>query len=235
MAPENGGPGLSPESLEKYSPEDFRAYLSEINDRHPENSREVLLALEHLPPEDFVNHHLLGRLPWLFQTWTLYRNWKTELARGLQVDPHDIIVVGSSALGFSLSPDKNFSAFHNESDVDVAVISMRHFNLAWQELRDLDPAARLHPSMPETGYLKKHRESLVFDGSIATDKILPFISFGYQWTTELARTANRKPTTGRDVRCRIYQDSSSLRNYHVKNVQNLRQEISSAHIRGSSL
>ncbi|WP_133794291.1 hypothetical protein [Actinokineospora alba] len=178
-----------------------------------------------MTPEKFVDHHILDRVPWLFPSWWSYREWKSELAAGLNVDPHDIIVVGSAALGFSLAPSKDLSAFHDGSDIDVAVISTWHFEAAWRELRAIDAIDRLHRGGAEADYLSWHRRDLVYSGAIATDKVLHLLSFGHLWTIAFAHAANRDPTIGREIRARIYRDCESLRIYNVKNVRKLRNRL----------
>ena len=58
--------------------------------------------------------------------------WRRLAARQLQVDPRNVLVVGSAARGFIIKSGKAFAA---ESDIDVAVISAVHFDSAWHYLR----------------------------------------------------------------------------------------------------
>lgn len=151
-------------------------------------------------------------------------SWKTLLARGLDVDPHDIVLTGSAAIGFSLNPYKHFSAFSNESDIDCGVISPYHFDLAWRHLRQLRPSWLSLPSASRRA-IERHRTNYVFTGTIATDSILPILPFGAIWQGALETMAGQIPTEGRDVKLRIYKDYDALRQYQAFNIGNLRAKI----------
>lgn len=43
--------------------------------------------------------------------------------------------MGSGNWGYSLHPEKAFKAFDQSSDIDIAVISPKHFNSLWDEMR----------------------------------------------------------------------------------------------------
>ncbi|GGR56042.1 hypothetical protein GCM10010220_02440 [Streptomyces parvulus] len=181
--------------------------------------------LKALTPEDFVNHYVIDRVPWIFNSRRQYVDWKIELGRDLDVDPFSIVVVGSGCVGVSLSPSKNFSHFHSGSDIDVAVISSRHFDESWRWLRTLTPSESLALSRFEKSMFKWHHKNLIFDGTIATDSLLSKVPFGRQWTVALAKAALREPTEGREIKARIYRDFESLRYYQVKCVRDLRLDL----------
>lgn len=181
-------------------------------------------ALRTLDPAEFTSLHILDRVPALFESREQYAAWRFALGAHLDVDPLCLVVVGSTAVGVSLSPTKLFQAFHDGSDVDVAVISPRHFDAAWRYLRSLGPLNKLK-NRPEAELLKWHRRSLVFDGTIHTDGLLPYLSFGAKWQTALGHAARRSPTEDRDVKARIYRDFESLREYHCRNVESLRASL----------
>ena len=183
-------------------------------------------ALASLTAEVFVNHHVLDRVPWLFEDRTRYVEWKTVLASEIGVDPFSIVVVGSAALGFSLSPKKGLSVFDERSDIDVAVVSPTHFDTAWRWLRNLGPARLLGRRSLKREIVDRHRKNLVFDGAIATtDELLSHLEFGPSWKAALGRAGNREPTVGRSVKVRVYRDFECLRSYHVANVQDLQRGL----------
>ncbi|MEJ1089772.1 hypothetical protein WDU99_15760 [Microbacterium sp. Mu-80] len=180
-------------------------------------------AMRSLDPAAFTSLHVLDRLPHVFETREQYIAWKSVLGRSIDVDPLCIVVVGSGAVGFSLSPreEKRFHAFHDESDIDVAVISPTHFDEAWRNLRAMrgDAARELRD------HWRHHRTSLIFDGTIATDAVLSHLSFGPKWMAALGRMARVNPTRDRDVKARIYRDFDSLREYQQRGVDRLRSEL----------
>lgn len=154
--------------------------------------------------------------------WT---TWKLELADLLHVDAHSLVVIGSGCVGYSLNPHKNFHVFDENSDVDVAVVSSYHFEMAWRFLRDV--GARIH-ALPRNAQnaITAHREEYLFWGTIATDKLLPFIEpFGPTWVKSLANHGRKPPVDGRDLKVRLYRDSYSLVGYHVNGVRKLRADL----------
>ena len=114
----------------------------------------------------------LGRLleatPFIFGSdFEGYVRWKTDLAERLEIDPRAMSIVGSACLGISLNPDKRLKAFDADSDVDVALVSHRFFEMAWHHLRKLGVVKLTMPS-EATNALKAHRQRHIFDGAIAT-------------------------------------------------------------------
>ncbi|WP_181802347.1 hypothetical protein [Streptomyces shenzhenensis] len=184
--------------------------------------------LKELTPEQFVNHHILDRVPDIFVDRVQYVEWKGELARGLDVDPYSLLVVGSSCVGVSLSPKKLFNRFHRGSDIDVAIVSSYHFDIAWRWLRSLGPAQNMVMTDFERDMFKWHRNNLIFDGTIATEQLLSHLPFGAKWTSALGKARTRNPTRGHEVKARIYRDFESLRSYHEKNIRKLKIELSTS-------
>lgn len=70
-----------------------------------------------------------------------YRAWRSTLGTLLGVDPCEIVIVGSAAVGMSLTSNRGFREFSSTSDIDVAVISEIHFVEGWHSLRRLDRSA----------------------------------------------------------------------------------------------
>ena len=188
---------------------------------HPRTREDLIAQLKNLSAADFASQHLLDRVPWIFSTRGQYIDWKTNLAADLELDPFMLLVVGSAALGFSLSPLKSFASFSASSDIDVAAVSQRHFEEAWRWLRELGPDDLVQRDALEREMFKWHRRNLVFDGAIATDKLLSRLPFGSKWTSGLSHASSREPTDGRSIKVRIYRDFESLRKYHVTNIRQL--------------
>lgn len=182
--------------------------------------------LKSLRAEDFVAKHIFDRVPFVFSSRDELIKWKTELSRGIDVDPASMIVVGSSAIGFSLNPYKNFKSFDEKSDVDVAVISHYHFQVAWRYLRS--NGNRRHG-------LKRHQKiawdehvsNFIYWGVIATDKLLPLFPFASEWLPAISKASS--PLIGdREVKVRIYSDCESLRAYQNHSVRALKNTILTA-------
>lgn len=185
-------------------------------------------ALLEKQPKDFVSHFMFECVPFAFSSdLSSWIGWKTSLAERLQIDPRDVVLTGSGAVGFSLNPNKNFKAFDEQSDIDTGVISPHHFELAWRHLRRLNPAwLSLSPGTKQA--IEMHRKKLVFAGTIATDKILSVLPFGPAWQEALDAMAKVAPIAGREVKLRIYKDYDALRSYQADNIERLRGGLASS-------
>lgn len=178
------------------------------------------------PPDWCATKWIFERPPFLFNElepanlWT----WKSQLAGGLSVDPKNVLVTGSAAVGVSLNPAKALKAFDQESDVDVAVISTHHFDLAWRALRGLG-TQRFKLTRAQQIALEEHVRRYIYWGTIATDRLLPILPFGEEWLGALANIETVPPTEGRTASARIYRDFSSLRAYLVLSFRSLRDKI----------
>lgn len=176
--------------------------------------------------EDFVSRHVLDRIPRIFRSWAAFVDWRNALAPRLEVDPTEITLVGSAAVGFSVNPNKNFQSFGRFSDIDVAVISTWHFDLGWHELRKLKGSAKL-AQMSSAGReaVRAHITNHVFHGVIATDQILEHLSFARPWLEGLTYMAGVDPTSGRPINARIYRDFNALRSYQEYGIRQARNRL----------
>jgi hypothetical protein len=182
-------------------------------------------AILEIEPDLFVSRFIFEPIPFAFaDDLDLWISWKNELAAALQVDPYEMVLTGSAAIGFSLNPKKSLAPFSIRSDVDVGVVSLHHFEVAWRHLRQSRPSWLTLPASTHR-VLQWHRKNYVFAGAIATDLILPLLPFGQQWQLGLEAMGNRNPTLGREVRLRIYRDFEALRSYQAHNIRNLRDDL----------
>lgn len=143
----------------------------------------------------------------------------------IKVDASEIIITGSASFGISLNPNKNYRFYNDDSDIDVAIISEYFFNTSWRYLRNLGTEMHTMPQATKQS-VKDHVQKYIYWGTIATDKLLPYLPFGTQWSDALREMAKVEPTKNRTIKARIYKDFESLRAYQVNNLKNLRiQEL----------
>ena len=121
----------------------------------------------------------------------------------MRIDARDIIITGSASLGFSLNPNKNFKSFDKKSDIDISIISHHYFDVAWHDLIHLSPAG-ISPKMKTA--LEDHRKRLIYWGTVATDKILPLLSFGGEWDRIIKTCQLPEPLVDHEINFRIYKD-----------------------------
>lgn len=177
------------------------------------------------PLDEFVSNWILDARPHLFESEADFCKAKISIARELDIDSHAVVFVGSACVGYSLSPDKVFRPFSDNSDIDIAIISGLHFEIAWNYLRGLG-ANRYHLSSDADKAITDNRKNKVFWGAIATDQFLQYIlPFGPTWVKKLAGISKNYPFNNREVRVRLYRDSSSLVSYHQYGVKKVRDQL----------
>lgn len=175
------------------------------------NIEDIKKELISLPSSVFITKWILEHPPFIFEdSIEEYLSWRESIAQQLKIDPHDIIITGSASLGFSLNPNKNFKSFDSKSDVDISIISSLYFNIAWHDLIYSMPKS-LPPKMNSS--VADHRKRLIYWGTIATDRILPLLSFGKEWETIIRETNRPDALKGRELNFRIYKDTLSIRKY----------------------
>lgn len=111
--------------------------------------REDLLSLE---PKVFYMKHIVKSHNWYFSDYLHFSQdeildkmdyFKEIVSTMLNVNFHNVQIVGSAKVGYSLSPDKLFSPFHDDcpdkpsSDIDIAIISERLYKRFWDQLRQV--------------------------------------------------------------------------------------------------
>lgn len=171
-----------------------------------------------------VSKWILEPCPYIFQNKEVeYYQWKILLGKLIVVDPKDIIT-GSAGLGFSLNPYKNYKLFSDSSDIDIAIISHYHFDIAWFELRHLG-TKRLRLSPIELASVKEHVTRLIYWGTITTDKILHLLPFSLEWQRAIDEIKRIYPLFTREVNFRIYNDFDSLRAYSFNNLKKLQDNL----------
>jgi hypothetical protein len=178
-----------------------------------------------LPVSFLASKWILERTPFAFnEDSELYLNWKEKLSKKILVDSSAIVFTGSSGCGFSLHPYKAYKKFNNESDIDIALVSDHHFDIAWHSLRNL--GSKYYSLTPkQKTSVDDHVNRLIYYGTIATDKILPILPFGKEWTIALNAMTKEEPIDSRVINIRIYKDFKSLRDYQTNNLEKLRQTL----------
>lgn len=63
-----------------------------------------------------------------------YQQFCEEVASKFE-DVEMVKIMGSGNHKFSLNPLNNFKEFHEDSDIDTVIISLKEFNRVWEELR----------------------------------------------------------------------------------------------------
>jgi hypothetical protein len=132
---------------------------------------------------------------------------------------------GSASVGFSLSPYKTLlKEFTPASDIDIGIISGYYFDIAWHELREFKiNSSKISMSMKTA--IEEHRLRYIYWGTIATDRILPLLSFGQDWDNAMRGLKKYEGFGSRDIKFRIYKDNKSFRDYITQGIIKCRDNL----------
>ena len=188
-------------------------------------SPDIRVDLGALSTAIFVSRWILERVPHVFDgDAAAYIAWKHELGDRIGVDARAIVLVGSAATGFSLSPERPLKPFDAKSDVDVAVVSPHHFDIVWRWLRNLGSERYGFPGYVQA-QIDDHRQRLVYWGAIATDRLLQHTPLGKTWVPALADVAKMLPGGTREVNIRLFREFDALRAYQVHGCNEVKTKI----------
>jgi len=97
---------------------------------------------------------IIGGEPWLFtEKGIAFSDWSEGHLHRCGIDDSELVLVGSSAIGFSLAPNKlgrpfrliSSSSSEKPSDLDLALVSDSMFEAAWMEFRREDQIGSPRP------------------------------------------------------------------------------------------
>lgn len=88
---------------------------------------------------EIVQKYITDGLPYIFNGDTnIYFKLKQKISEHFGLNPHNVIMIGSAKLGFSLSPNQLWKPFDDESDIDMLIISDVVFDKYWYDLYDFN-------------------------------------------------------------------------------------------------
>ena len=192
-----------------------------------------LLSLE---PKDFYFKHIVKSHNWYFSDYLHFEPtelvdrmdyFKEIVSKRLDVNFHNIQIVGSAKVGYSLSPAKLFTPFHDErqdkpsSDIDIAIISDRLYLKFWNELRHIKKIRYMQ------AYYNHLTES-IFRGYINEKDLQKVQGLREEWT-ELVRPINvaLQDELGfiHPITYRVYRSWEDLEEYQIIGISKARRSL----------
>lgn len=181
-----------------------------------------------LSTKDFLIKYLLKSDNWYFSEYLGLDSYmsikrmeclKEILNDKLGVAYHNVLMVGSGKIGYSLSPFKKFKAFDEDSDIDIAIISIKMFNELW---------AKIRLASTEEHIFYNSITSSIFRGFI-NEKHFSNIAFARQyWNNQildLNRCIQEEVGIQHQINYRIYRSWEDLEDYHINGINALKNNI----------
>lgn len=191
-------------------------------------SDELLRALREKGGKHVYNHCLLDENVYIFEklfgglALSRYHDFKIAVSSVLDVSAKNVAIVGSAKTGFSLAPRKNFSAFGDQSDLDLVIVSPVLFRSLWDSyLNFISGYAGVSYSLVAKNVFK-HFISIK-DSELVGDKLIHFSEWAIK-VGELKRSLQLEFRMPADINYRIYEDWSFVERYHVAGLNDILSE-----------
>jgi hypothetical protein len=158
-------------------------------------------------------------------------DFKKDIASILNIHIRDIVIVGSSKLGFSLKPDnpeeglylfKVFDYNYNnklsdkKSDIDIAIVSSYLFD---KEIENLYNYTGFHK---KTWVTRTDFGKYVLKGKLA----IRFLPLEFKLTKEIVLVQEKyQMKYGREINIEIYKSWHFFETYHQENIKNIQVNL----------
>jgi hypothetical protein len=176
-----------------------------------------------------VNKHVSFGTPYIFKdNEELYFELKSEIAsffsegQSHPLSPTKVIMVGSSKLGFSISPRHLWREIREDSDIDMVVISDQIFDFFWKDLLDFN--IEITPRTLAEQNLYSDFLEYLFQGWLRPDKF-PFQYDNKSRWFEFFKKISYNKYDNRKVTCALYRDEEFFKKYHIQNFLRIKQRI----------
>ncbi len=149
-----------------------------------------------------------------------YFDLKAAIGRHFEINPIEVLIVGSAKLGFSIAPQKRYQHFRDESDIDVAIVSSVLFDRFWREAFEFAMTGRYWPQRADF-------EKYLFRGWIRPDKFPPARTFTqrqewWEFFQQLTSSGHYGPY---QIRAGLYKSWFYLEQYHSICVSQVRDDL----------
>jgi len=143
---------------------------------------------------------------------------KEEIAKEFHTHPHNVIMVGSAKLGFSIAPNQLWKPFSDESDIDIVIVSEVTFREYWEQLFLFNINTARNQKEEEN--FKKFKDYF-FKGWIRPDLFDFRFDKKNHWF-DFFKSATRKYGDGRKITGALYHNFSFFEKYHMNNLNSIR-------------
>ena len=198
---------------------------------------EIKKDIKNLDCRQFYLQHIVRSDNWYFENILNYPqseltkisdDFKMTISESMGISFNSIMIVGSSKVGYSLSPkEKTFAPFcadekggRKVSDIDVAIISSELFSYFWKLFRTS------YSAKYNCTYQGLYNE--IYRGYINEKKILnvdPCRQAWIQISAESKKLLADKLFIKHEITYRIYKSWEDFEEYNLKNISDLKKII----------
>ncbi|WP_218011752.1 hypothetical protein [Bacillus cereus] len=178
------------------------------------------LMNQNLTDSDIVDQHILFGSPYIFKNdEQQYFSLKRIIAEQFGLSPTNVIMVGSAKLGFSIAPKKLWTPIHDNSDIDMVIISEELYDQYWKQLLEFNINLTYRTEKEDDLY----RDFLeyFFKGWLRPDKF-PFNFPDKQEWFDFYKSISYKEYDKRKISGAIYRNEYFFKKYHENNIKKLR-------------
>ncbi|COF21717.1 hypothetical protein [Bacillus cereus] len=174
--------------------------------------------------QEFVKRYITHGTPYVFDgDQEMYFEVKKVISSHFEIEPEDVMMVGSGKLGFSLNTDQLWKPIDDESDLDMVIISDKVFDKYWRELYEFNVKLTSRTANEEKRY-KKFLDYFL-KGWLRPDYFPQGFMRTQEWFDFFLKTISYKKEYGRrKITGAVYKDRFFYEKYHMNNIENIRLE-----------
>lgn len=171
---------------------------------------------------DIVQRYLTHEPPFVFEgDEDKYFKLKRAVAQNFELNPQEVIMIGSSKLGFSISPRKLWEPFHDESDIDMVIISATIFNKFWKDLYDFNFNINLTDRTDKENKQYYRFLEYFFRGWLRPD-VFPFSYLGRKEWEDFFKSISYGEFGDHKINGAVFRDWGFYEAYHTSNIREIR-------------
>ncbi|MBM2291706.1 hypothetical protein JQX09_07280 [Sulfitobacter pseudonitzschiae] len=188
--------------------------------------RELLLELDTL---EFSNQIISQNDNWYFDRCEeiedniTYEIFRETVANHINLAPEQVALVGSSVYGFSLSPkiEKTFGNFHENSDLDLAIISEELFEKVWKELLEAYHRGYGWVMQRHSSEIFRQFALLISDGKYKTTVLRDRVKL----LDGISKKIYIRTGSSRPLKYRIYRSRDAVIEYHASGLRKIKRRL----------
>ena len=152
-----------------------------------------------------------------------YEIFRDVVAEHVGIQREQVSLVGSTIFGFSMSPngEKTFSAFHEDSDLDLVIVSDALFQSVWSELLEAYHRGYSWVMHRHANQIFRKFALLVNNGNYKTNVLRERAKL----LDGIAKQVYLKTGSSRPLKYRIYESRDAAIAYHASGLAKIKRML----------